>query len=74
MLLSHLRRSPRVAPSAYVAPTATVCGDVAIGANCRIMHGASIIAEGGRIEIGDYCIIMGQEVEMGAVLARVRLG
>jgi carbonic anhydrase/acetyltransferase-like protein (isoleucine patch superfamily) len=58
MQFSHLGKSPRVEPSAYVAPSATVCGDVMIGANCRIMHGASIVAEGGRIEIGECCIIM----------------
>jgi|SRR5689334_23034770 carbonic anhydrase/acetyltransferase-like protein (isoleucine patch superfamily) len=58
MLLSHLDHSPRVDPRAYVAPTATVCGNVVIGANSRIMHGASIIAEGGRIDIGECCIVL----------------
>lgn len=58
MLISHLGHAPQVDASAYVAPTATVCGDVVIGPNCRVMHGASIIAEGGRIDIGGHCIIM----------------
>jgi carbonic anhydrase/acetyltransferase-like protein (isoleucine patch superfamily) len=29
-----------------------------IGAECRIMHGASVVAEGGRIEIGECCIVL----------------
>jgi carbonic anhydrase/acetyltransferase-like protein (isoleucine patch superfamily) len=74
MLLSHLGQSPRVEPSAYVAPTATVCGDVVIGANCRIMHGASIVAEGGRIEIGDCCIIMENAVVRSTGRHSTRVG
>ena len=46
MLISHKGKMPQVHPSAYIAPTATICGDVEIGPNCRVMHGASIIAEG----------------------------
>ena len=57
MLLSHNGKNPKVHPSAYVAPTATICGDVSIGPNCRIMHGASIIAEGGKITIAEQNII-----------------
>lgn len=57
MLISHLGKEPRVDSSAYVAPSATVCGDVSIGPDCRIMHGASIVAEGGSIEIGKQCIV-----------------
>ena len=58
MLLSHLGKSPVVHPSAYVAPNATICGDVVIGANCRILFGAQVIAEGGSIAIGAECIVM----------------
>ena len=55
MLLSHLGHHPRVDQSAYIAPTATICGDVVIGPDCRIMHGASVIAEGGSIAIDACC-------------------
>ena len=58
MLISHNGKKPEIHPSTYIAPTATICGDVKIGSNCRIMHGASIVAEGGQIEIGDYCIVL----------------
>lgn len=57
MIISHLEKTPEVHPSAYIAPTATICGDVSIGAECRIMHGASVIAEGGRIRMGEHCIV-----------------
>ena len=58
MYISHNGKNPRVDPSAYVAPGATICGDVTIGPKCRIMHGAAIIAEGGKIEIGEQCVIL----------------
>ncbi len=57
VLLSHNGKNPQVHASAYVAPTATLCGDISIGPGCRIMHGASIIAEGGKITIGEQCIV-----------------
>lgn len=58
MLLEHEGKSPQVDATAYVAPTATVCGDVVIGANSRVMFGASVIAGGGRIVIGECAIVM----------------
>jgi len=58
MLISHRGKKPEVHSLAYIAPTATICGDVTIGPNCRVMHGASIIAEGGKIIIGEHVIIL----------------
>ena len=58
MILAHNGEKPRIAPSAYIAPTATVCGDVSIGASCRIMFGACVVAEGGSIKIGSHCIVL----------------
>ena len=57
MILSHAGKTPEIDPSAVVAPTATICGDVTIGPNCRIMHGAAVIAEGGHINLGEQCIV-----------------
>lgn len=57
MLIAHNGKTPDVHPSAYIAPTATLCGDVVVGPHCRIMHGASIVAEGGRIAMGKQCIV-----------------
>lgn len=58
MLLTHQGKSPRIDAGAYVAPTASVCGDVVVGADSRIMFGACVIAEGGRIVIGESCVVM----------------
>jgi carbonic anhydrase/acetyltransferase-like protein (isoleucine patch superfamily) len=58
MLLEHDGKAPQIHPSAYVAPTATVCGDVVVGADSRVMFGASVIAAGGRITIGECAIVM----------------
>jgi carbonic anhydrase/acetyltransferase-like protein (isoleucine patch superfamily) len=58
MIVTHLGRSPRIDPAAYVAPNAVICGDVSIGPDCRVLFGAQIIAEGGSIEIGRECIVM----------------
>lgn len=58
MILTHLGKTPRIDTSAYVAPNAVVCGDVAIGSGCRILFGAQVIAEGGSIRIGAECIVM----------------
>ena len=58
MIIEHNGKRPRIHPSAYVATTATVCGDVVIGEDSRILFGTSIIAEGGKIEIGHHCIVL----------------
>jgi carbonic anhydrase/acetyltransferase-like protein (isoleucine patch superfamily) len=75
MLVEHQGRRPQVAPTAYVAPNAVVCGDVVIGENCRILFGAVVTAEGGRVELGEQVIVMEQAVVRGregypAVIAR----
>lgn len=58
MLIEHEGRRPRVADSAYVAPTAVLCGDVRVGADSRILFGAVLTAETGTIEVGERCIVM----------------
>jgi acetyltransferase-like isoleucine patch superfamily enzyme len=59
MLIEHAGKRPHIDPSAWVAPDATVCGDVTLGAGTRILHGARIIGEGGgAIRIGLNCIVM----------------
>jgi carbonic anhydrase/acetyltransferase-like protein (isoleucine patch superfamily) len=58
MILSHREVVPTIDPAAWIAPDATICGDVHIGANTGVMHGARVIAEGGKIRIGQYCVVM----------------
>jgi carbonic anhydrase/acetyltransferase-like protein (isoleucine patch superfamily) len=54
----HLGASPRIHPSAVVAATAVISGDVVIGPDCQILHGAVITAEGGTITLGENVIVM----------------
>lgn len=59
MMIPHAGLAPRVDPSAWVAPDATVVGDVTIGSECRVLWGARLIGEGGgRISVGRAAIIM----------------
>jgi carbonic anhydrase/acetyltransferase-like protein (isoleucine patch superfamily) len=46
-----------VDPSAYVARSAEVIGDVTIGPRARVMSGAVLDAEGARIELGECAIV-----------------
>ena len=58
MFITHAGKSPQIDSEAFCAPDATICGAVSIGKGSRIMHGARIIAEGGKIVIGNNVIIM----------------
>ena len=74
MLLEHQGKRPHIHESAYIAPTAVICGDVTIGENSRVLFGAVIVAEGGPVEIGAHCIIMEQVVVRGTSRYPTRLG
>ena len=58
MLIEHRGRRPVVDPSATVAPTAVLSGDVRVGARSRILHGAVLTAEDGAIVVGEECVVM----------------
>src|SRR5215211_4413827 len=58
MLLEHQGKRPNVHHTAYVAPNATLCGAVTVGAGSRVMFGAVLTAEGGPVEIGANCVVM----------------
>jgi carbonic anhydrase/acetyltransferase-like protein (isoleucine patch superfamily) len=58
MILSSGTKRPKIHSSAYVAPGATIAGDVTIGAECAVLHGAVITAEGAAITIGAHTVIM----------------
>ena len=58
MIIQHAGKRPKIDPTAWIAPDATVCGDVTIGPGARVLYGARIIAEnGGTIRIGRDCIV-----------------
>ncbi len=50
-------KAPQVHPSAIVAPTAVLSGDVSIGADAHISFGSVIMAEEARVQIGAGSII-----------------
>jgi carbonic anhydrase/acetyltransferase-like protein (isoleucine patch superfamily) len=52
MLYKFDKKIPTIGNDTYVSPTALVIGDVEIGDNCYIGHGAIIRGDYGRIEIG----------------------
>jgi carbonic anhydrase/acetyltransferase-like protein (isoleucine patch superfamily) len=58
MRVEHRGIAPTVPESAYVAPTAVICGDVEIGEDCRIMFGAVLVAEAAPIRLGARTVIM----------------
>jgi carbonic anhydrase/acetyltransferase-like protein (isoleucine patch superfamily) len=74
MLVEHRGKRPSVDPSAYVAPTAVVCGDVRVGPDARILFGAVVTAEDGSVEIGARCVIMENALVRGRSTHPAKLG
>lgn len=44
--------------SAYVAPSAVLCGAVVLGERARILHGAVLTAENGEVRTGENVVVM----------------
>jgi len=76
----HLSQTPRIAPTAYVAPEATVIGDVELKAHSSIWPGvvlrgdinSIVIGEGSNVQDGsvvhladDYGVLVGDYVTIG---------
>ena len=74
MILEHEGARPRIHPSAYVAPTAVICGDVRIGPDARVLFGAVLTAEGGPVEVGPTTIVMEHALIRGRAGHAARLG
>ncbi len=74
MILSHQGQAPEIHPSAWVAPSATVCGAVKLGPDARVAHGATVIAEGGSIELGERCIVLENAVVRSTARHSTRVG
>jgi carbonic anhydrase/acetyltransferase-like protein (isoleucine patch superfamily) len=58
MIVEHRGRRPVVPASAYVAPSAVVCGAVVLGERARVLHGAVLTAEDGEVHVGDDVVVM----------------
>jgi gamma-carbonic anhydrase len=74
VLIEHRGKRPSVDPSAYVAPTAVLCGDVRVGPDARILFGAVVTAEDGRVEVGARCVVMENALVRGREAHPVQLG
>lgn len=73
VLVEHRGKRPSVDPSAYVAPGAVLSGDVRVGPDARVLYGAVLTAEDGRIEIGACCVVMENAVIRGRAAHPVQL-
>lgn len=65
MLIEHGGKAPRIHESAWIAPNATISGDVQIGAQTRVLFGAVVTADGGPVSIGNQCVVMENAVLRG---------
>ena len=63
MLYSFDGRKPEIGKETYVSESAMVIGDVRVGNNCYVGHGAIVRGDYGTIEIGD-----GTAVEEGVIV------
>jgi len=57
IIIKHRGFEPKFDSSVFVAPTATVIGNISIKKDSRIMYGAVLDSEGSKIEIGECSII-----------------
>jgi carbonic anhydrase/acetyltransferase-like protein (isoleucine patch superfamily) len=57
MIIEHQSKRPSIDPTAYVAATAVICGDVTIGLRTHVSFGAVIEAHGAPVRIGAQCVI-----------------
>ncbi|WP_370935735.1 gamma carbonic anhydrase family protein [Amycolatopsis sp. cg13] len=74
MLIEHRGQRPVVPESAYVAPSAVLCGAVVLGERARVLHGAVLTAEDGEIRTGSDVVIMEHALIRGRAAHPVALG
>ena len=74
MILTHRGERPVVSASAYVAPSAVLCGAVTLGERVRVLHGSVLTAEDGEIWIGDDVVIMENALVRGRARHPILIG
>jgi gamma-carbonic anhydrase len=74
VLIEHDGRRPTVDPSAWVAPTAVLSGDVRIGPGCRVLFGAVLTDDGAAVELADHVIVMENALIRGRGRYPARVG
>jgi carbonic anhydrase/acetyltransferase-like protein (isoleucine patch superfamily) len=74
MILTHRGERPLIPRSAYVAPSAVLCGAVTLGERARVLHGSILTAEDGEIWIGEDVVIMENALLRGRSQHPVSIG
>jgi len=74
VIIEHESAAPRIDPTAVIASTAVISGDVTIGPDSQVLHGAVITAEGGSIQIGASVIVMENAVIRSSAANPVQIG
>jgi carbonic anhydrase/acetyltransferase-like protein (isoleucine patch superfamily) len=74
VLIEHEGRRPTVDPSAWVAPTAVLSGDVRVGPDCRVLFGAVLTDEGGPVTLDAQAIVMENALVRGRAAHPARIG
>jgi carbonic anhydrase/acetyltransferase-like protein (isoleucine patch superfamily) len=64
----------RIHPTAWVAPTAVVTGDVVIGEGSRVLHGAIVNGDAGPVRLGADVLVMENAVLRGRPDHPLRIG
>jgi carbonic anhydrase/acetyltransferase-like protein (isoleucine patch superfamily) len=65
VLIEHRGAVPEIDSTAYIAPTAVICGAVRIGPGARVLFGAVLTAEDGQVSLGARSIVMENAVIRG---------
>ena len=65
MRYEHDGAGPTIDPTAVIASSAVISGEVTIEAGVQVLHGAVVTAEGGRVVIGAESIVMENAVVRG---------
>ena len=74
VILPYRGKSPAIDPTAFIAPSAAVIGDVTIGAGCQVLHGAVLTAEGGPITLDENVIVMENALVRASATHPVHIG
>lgn len=74
MLVRHRGVAPSVHPTAWVAPTAALVGDVTVAAGARVLHGAVLSAEDGVVVVGEDSVVMEHALVRGRAGHDARIG
>jgi gamma-carbonic anhydrase len=64
----------RIDPTAWVAPSAVVTGDVSIGAESRVLHGAVLNGDLGPVVVGSHVVVMEHALLRGRASHPITVG